>query len=87
MAQELTRSAGPTLLTGDFNVSHHERLVEKFGSVGFATAQTTEITWRRRPYVLDHIFYNPPLTCVSKTVIPTPTSDHHLLVAEFTFAS
>jgi endonuclease/exonuclease/phosphatase family metal-dependent hydrolase len=83
--QELRRSDLPTLLTGDFNVSKHESLVEQFASAGYRTAQTTEITWRRRPYVLDHIFYNTPLRCVSHQVKPTPASDHHTLVADFEF--
>ncbi len=87
VGRELTRLPGPTILTGDFNVSQHERLVHRFAALGFATAQISEITWRRRPYILDHIFYNSPLTCVSTAVIPTPTSDHHMLVADFTFAS
>lgn len=84
--QELRQSELPTLLTGDFNVSKHESLVEQFASAGYRTAQTKEITWRRRPYVLDHIFYNAPLRCVSHQVKPTPASDHHALVADFEFA-
>lgn len=84
--QELRQSELPTLLTGDFNVSKHESLVEQFASAGYRTAQTQEITWRRRPYVLDHIFYNAPLRCVGHQVKPTPASDHHALVADFEFA-
>lgn len=84
--QELRQSELPTLLTGDFNVSKHESLVEQFASAGYRTAQTKEITWRRRPYVLDHIFYNAPLRCVGHKVKPTPASDHHALVADFEFA-
>jgi endonuclease/exonuclease/phosphatase (EEP) superfamily protein YafD len=48
--------------------------------------QAKEITWRRRPYVLDHIFYNDWLKPVSWAVKPTPASDHHALSAEFEFA-
>ncbi|MBX3749730.1 MAG: endonuclease/exonuclease/phosphatase family protein [Opitutaceae bacterium] len=84
--QELRRSDLPTLLTGDFNVSKHESLVEQFANAGYRTAQSKEITWRRRPYVLDHIFYNAPLRCVGHQVKPTPASDHHTLVADFEFA-
>ncbi len=87
VAQELAREDGPTLLTGDFNVSKHESLVEQFGAVGYRTVQSTEVTWRRRPYVLDHIFYNAPLRCVGHKVCPTPASDHHALVADFEFVS
>jgi endonuclease/exonuclease/phosphatase (EEP) superfamily protein YafD len=57
--------------------------VEQFATAGYRTVQSKEITWRRRPYVLDHIFYNAPLRCVSHQVAPTPASDHHTLVADF----
>lgn len=79
----LREANGPTILAGDFNVSGHESLVEQFGAVGFASAQTREITWRRRPYVLDHVFYNAPLRRKSTAVVPTPASDHHVLVVDF----
>lgn len=86
VAAELTKSKGPTLLTGDFNVSKHESLIEQFGQVGYKTVQATEITWRRRPYVLDHIFYNDWLRPLQWKVVPTLASDHHALCAEFEFA-
>lgn len=85
IAEQLAASKGPTLLTGDFNVSKHKGLVAQFAERGFSTVQQTEITWRRRPFVLDHIFYNAPLRPVSHQVIPTPASDHHALVADFEF--
>jgi endonuclease/exonuclease/phosphatase family metal-dependent hydrolase len=75
----------PTLLTGDFNVSKHESLILQFAAAGYLTVQSTEITWRRRPYVLDHIFYNDWLKPQRWAVKPTPASDHHTLVAEFEF--
>ena len=75
----------PTLLTGDFNVSNHESLISQFSEAGYETVQSTEITWRRRPYVLDHIFYNDWLRPAAWTVKPTPASDHHALSAEFEF--
>ncbi|HVT73358.1 MAG TPA: endonuclease/exonuclease/phosphatase family protein [Lacunisphaera sp.] len=85
--QQLREAAGmPTLLTGDFNVSKHESLIDQFAQAGYRTVQSTEITWRRRPYVLDHIFYNDWLRPVSWRVKPTPASDHHTLSAEFEFA-
>ena len=84
-ADQLAASAGPTLLSGDFNVKHHEGLVAQFAARGYSTVQQTEITWRRRPYVLDHIFYNAALRPVFHAVIPTPASDHHMLVADFEF--
>lgn len=76
----------PTLLTGDFNVRDHIGLAAQFAAEGFSTVQTSEITWRRQPYVLDHIFHNAPLRCVDRRVIPTPASDHHVLRADFVWA-
>lgn len=86
VAEQLAASRGPTLLGGDFNVSNHESLVTQFAACGFATVQKTEITWRRRPFVLDHIFHNPALRCVGQSVVPTPASDHHVLTADFEFS-
>jgi len=87
VAEQLAASKGAaTVLTGDFNVSHHQSLLEQYGREGFQTAQDTEVTWRRRPYVLDHVFYNAPLRCVARQVVPTPASDHHALIADFEFA-
>jgi len=85
VASRLALSPGPTLLTGDFNVSRHEGLVAQFAERGFNTVQKEQVTWRRRPYVLDHIFFNAHLRCVSHRVVPTPASDHHALVADFEF--
>ena len=87
VAQQLATFKGmPTLLTGDFNVSKHESLIEQFSAPGYHSVQSKEITWRRRPYVLDHIFYNDWLKPVGWQVKPTPASDHHVLTAEFEFA-
>jgi endonuclease/exonuclease/phosphatase family metal-dependent hydrolase len=76
----------PTLIGGDFNVSRHELLVRQFAAAGYRTVQSAKATWRRRPYVLDHIFHNRPLRVVRHAVKPTPASDHHVLIAEFEFA-
>ncbi|MCC7485069.1 MAG: endonuclease/exonuclease/phosphatase family protein [Burkholderiales bacterium] len=81
----LEASEGPTLLGGDFNVSRHRSLVRQFSRAGFRTVQSRRITWRRRPYVLDHLFYSRHLKPVRHAVKPTPASDHHVLVAEFEF--
>ena len=87
VAEQLALANGrPTILTGDFNVSKHGSLVSQFAERGFATVQEKEVTWRRRPFVLDHIFHNAPLRCVGHRVVPTPASDHHALVADFEFA-
>ena len=84
--EQLRKTHGlPTLLTGDFNVSKHESLIHQFSVAGYQTVQAKEITWRRRPYVLDHIFYNQRLKPTSWKVSPTPASDHHTLSAEFEF--
>jgi len=84
--EQLRKTADmPTLLTGDFNVSKHQSLIQQFGDAGYQTVQSTEITWRRRPYVLDHIFYSSSLQPVGWAVKPTPASDHHTLSAEFEF--
>ena len=83
--EQLRTSQGATLIGGDFNVSRHESLVRQFSGAGYNTVQQEEITWRRRPFVLDHIFYSRHLRTVSHAVQPTPASDHHILVAEFEF--
>lgn len=82
---QLRQSTLPTLLGGDFNVSGHGALVSQFAEAGFTTAQTKEITWRRMPFVLDHVFFSRHLRCVGHKVIPTPSSDHHLLRVELEF--
>jgi endonuclease/exonuclease/phosphatase family metal-dependent hydrolase len=87
VADQLAASKLPTLLGGDFNVSQHESLIEQFARVGFASVQKREITWRRRPFVLDHIFHNAPLQVTNHQVVPTLASDHHALVADFAFTA
>jgi len=83
VASEVASVRGPAILAGDFNVSRHEWLVARFAAKGLATVQQSEITWRRRPYVLDHIFHTPDLQSVSHAVVPTLASDHHAVVADF----
>jgi len=82
---ELHAAQGAVLLGGDFNVSKHLALVSQFSAAGYQTVQDQEITWRRRPYVLDHIFYNRQLRALRHAVQPTLASDHHILTAEFEF--
>jgi endonuclease/exonuclease/phosphatase family metal-dependent hydrolase len=86
VVEQMGAPNGPTLVGGDFNVCRHDSLVRQFMSAGYQTVQTSEATWRRRPYVLDHLFYNRYLRPVRHTVEQTPASDHHMLVAEFEFA-
>jgi endonuclease/exonuclease/phosphatase family metal-dependent hydrolase len=85
VADQLGAVKGAALLTGDFNVSKHSTLVAQFAQCGFATVQDKEATWRRRPYVLDHIFHNAALRPVAHKIAPTLASDHHALVADFEF--
>ncbi|HEU0219719.1 MAG TPA: endonuclease/exonuclease/phosphatase family protein [Gallionella sp.] len=87
VVEQLLHANGPALLGGDFNVSRHDSLVSQFAEAGYQTVQVEEITWRRRPYVLDHIFYNRHLQPVHHAVKPTMSSDHHMLVVEFEFLS
>ncbi len=82
---QMQASDGPTLVAGDFNVSKHQSLVQQFGRAGFKTVQAKKKTWRRRPLVLDHIFYSRHLRPARHAVKPTLASDHHVLVAEFDF--
>jgi endonuclease/exonuclease/phosphatase family metal-dependent hydrolase len=87
VVDHLRRSPGPTVLGGDFNVSKHESLVAQVAEAGYQTVQTEQITWRRRPYILDHILYNRHLRVVRHAVKPTLASDHHVLMAEMEFVS
>ena len=79
----MRKEQGPALLSGDFNVSRYDSLVQDFAVAGCQTVQFAKATWRRRPFVLDHIFYNKHLRCIRHEVKPTLASDHHVLVAEF----
>lgn len=83
VAEILAQADGPTLLAGDFNVRRHEMLAAQFAEQGFLSVQEREITWRRQPFVLDHIFYNTPLRPLQHRVVPTLASDHHALIADF----
>lgn len=87
VADQITGATAPTILTGDFNEHRHEILVGQFAECGFRTVQDKETTWRRRPFVLDHIFYNAALRTVGHQVLPSPASDHHAMVADFEFVS
>ncbi len=83
VAAELRLQKGPAILAGDLNCTPGEGVVEQFEQAGFRTAQNQELTWRRMPYVLDHLFYNAPLRPESHSVIPTLASDHHAVRADF----
>src|ERR1700677_1621221 len=85
VAGRLAASDIPTILGGDFNVSQHASLVEQFAEFGYATVQYKVPTWHRRPFVLDHIFYNSGLRCIGHSVEHTLASDHLPVVADFDF--
>ncbi len=87
VVDEVREPEGPTLIGGDFNVCKHDLLVRQFLAAGYRTVQDRHATWRRRPYVLDHLFYNRFLRPVRFAVEQTPASDHHMLSAEFEFAA
>ena len=85
VADRLASSDLPTILGGDFNVSQHASLVEQFAEFGYATVQYKVPTWHRRPFVLDHIFYNSGLRCTGHSVENSLASDHLPVVADFDF--
>ncbi len=86
IADEIEGATAPTILTGDFNEHRHDIIVRQFSDCGFSTVQEKESTWRRRPFVLDHIFYNAPLRPIGHQVLPSAASDHHVVIADFEFA-
>lgn len=77
----------PLLLAGDFNCAPDEGLVEQFTAAGLRTAQNSQSTWRRRPYVMDHLFFNAGLKAERVEVLPTLCSDHHAVLAQFRIAA
>lgn len=81
--QQLRPLRQPAILGGDFNCAPGELVVEQFARAGFQTAQSREITWRRQPFVLDHLFFNAGLELVESHVIPTDRSDHHAVLGVF----
>jgi endonuclease/exonuclease/phosphatase family metal-dependent hydrolase len=83
VADRLAASDIPTILGGDFNVSQHASLVEQFAEFGYATIQDKVPTWHRRPFVLDHIFFNSGLKCARYSVENSLASDHLPVWADF----
>lgn len=85
--QLLRNESGCTVLAGDMNSAPGESLVEQFRNCGYETAQAERTTWKRRDYVLDHIFFNSSLLLREPVkIVPTTTADHHLLMATFGFS-
>lgn len=81
--KSVTQSKAPTLLGGDFNSAPEESMLDFFESRGFRTAQWDKITWKRRPYTLDHIFYTKAFSLEKCVVRRTLSSDHNIVSAEF----
>jgi endonuclease/exonuclease/phosphatase family metal-dependent hydrolase len=78
------RGAGRhALLGGDFNCAPEDELVAAFQDKGFQPAQTTVPTWKRRPYVVDHLFNAPGLRLVEAAVVPTTASDHDAVLGRY----
>jgi len=72
----------PVILSGDFNSAPNEGLVEQFEAAGLTAVQKREITWKRMPYVLDHVFFTRGIRLVHHEVVEVSSSDHHLLIAD-----
>lgn len=79
----LSSSTLPTIVGGDFNTAPGEGTVAEIESSGYKTVQDHSITWKRMPYVLDHLFYNSGWTLIDHAIIPTDASDHDILAAQF----
>ncbi len=83
----LRDTSRPTVMGGDFNCAPGENLVEQFHEAGFTPVQNSAPTWKRHPYILDHIFYNASVRNTNHQVLSTPSSDHHAIMAEFEFVN
>lgn len=83
--QYLRASDLPTILGGDMNSAPGEHIVQQFCEAGYATVQNKCITWKRMPYILDHLFYSPQLEPLEHRIIPTTAADHDILWARMRF--
>lgn len=79
----LQQRKGPAILGGDMNSAPGEGLVEQFAEAGYQTAQNHEVTWHRREYITDHLFFSPHLRLLHQSVIRTNVSDHYAVLADF----
>jgi len=85
VTRHLRLLSGPAILAGDMNSAPGENLVAHFADEGFSTVQNSLPTWKRRPYVVDHIFHNDRLRLAGHRVVSTNVSDHDAVVADFDF--
>jgi endonuclease/exonuclease/phosphatase family metal-dependent hydrolase len=83
VAERLRSVDGGAILAGDMNCAPGESLLEEFRESGLHTAQNHAVTWRRRPYVTDHIFFKGGLELIDARVVHTGCSDHHAVSADF----
>lgn len=83
--EKLRHEGGATLLAGDFNCAPGESLIDQFAAAGYSPSQTKEVTWRRKPFVVDHVFFNKHLRLERCEVVETSASDHHAVRSEFSF--
>lgn len=81
--QTAIKTGKPILLGGDFNCAPDETLVADIESLGLKAAQKSSVTWKRMPFVVDHVFFNNRLTLSSAGVVATDCSDHDAVKAEF----
>lgn len=71
------RAAGePVILAGDFNCTPRENTIRRIEAAGLKTLQKKIITWRRMPFVLDHIFISPEFRLAKVRVVDSTISDH-----------
>ena len=85
--EHLKVSTLPTLAGGDFNIGPGEYTLACFEQEGFTTAQKEATTWKRMPFVTDHIFYNAQLALKGWQLGETMASDHDVIIAEMAFAA
>lgn len=83
VAAKLLQSKLPTIIGGDFNSAPGESTIEVIEGLGYRSVQKTAITWKRRPYILDHLLYSPHLAVKQHWVIDTDAADHKILMAQF----
>ena len=86
VAARLAAGDGPTILAGDLNSAPSEGTVAQFEAQGFRAVPNAIPTWKRMPYVLDHVLHSPALAVGDCHVVPTNAADHEMLVADFRFA-
>lgn len=79
VASLLRGSRIPTIIGGDFNAAPGEGTIAALEACGYTSAQKEKVTWKRMPYVLDHILFNDQWHLRQVAVIPTAAADHDVL--------